>query len=946
MVKNLVAILLCFFLVSLTSCDDNPAAGSSEKFTVNYQTSWNAAYVRYCFKECASDSNWTTGQMTAGTDHWFSLSASGWNGSVEMIFNDGQGVFDTNSNQNYKTTLQNSWIQNGTIFDAKPGVHIDPITMVQWNGISTTVSATGTDLKTYNLTTTLKQRNGKFCEHKEDGKERSITEKSGDMILRTNNTLFDALFALSLEEVREDSVENIDDWGFNNGKDVPCSCFETGLEWHYVWTRDTAYAVDLGLAMVDPTRAKNSLNFKISDRKAKAGGGNKQIVQDTGTGGSWPISTDRVVWALGAYQTLKYLDGDERTAFLNDAYEAIKNTAENDRKHIYDESDGLYTGEESFLDWRENTYPVWTGGDTVHIGMSKTLSTNVLHYILLDIGSKLATEKGDTETAAKLAGWRDSLKTAISAQLFLSEDKLFAAMKTTYLNDAPIKKFDLLGQSLAILGGVTTLTQAQNSIANYPVTEAGPPVIWPQEPSTRIYHNRGIWPFVTAYAMRAALQVENAEAYNNALFSLVHGTAFNLSNMENLEYSTLSNCYYDDRQSATQGVQSGPVISSRRQLWSVGAYISLVVDGIFGQIASQTGITFEPKISKKVRNTLLAATSTITLKNIKYRGKIINISVTLPERSDTLVGFYVTNSVRLNGELKTGEITPGELKDDGNTLEIVMKEGSTTGTITLKDCSDEGNCFAPHAPVVDSVVPDNGTLSVSFSGTGNDSAYGINAVTYNIYRDGTQVATNATSPWRDPDSGDYDSVSHCYSVTALSAQGNESHIASPNCYWGENYNRIEKIDANGFDQAPDASDHGRAHFADWGYPDQELTVSSFSPQQTGTYLMQIEYSNSRPINTGITGCFKTVEIWDGGTLVAEDGAMMPHIGSDNWDTWKDSSFIKADLDSSKSYKIVIKDLFNMSYFDHFTIYTSGAGGGDDIYNRANIGGLKFLFKKK
>ena len=105
----------------------------------------------------------------------------------------------------------------------------------------------------------------------------------------------------------------------------------------YVWTRDTAYAVELGLALLDPVRAQNSLEFKLSPRHDET---DWQIVQDTGTGGSYPISTDRVVWAFGARRRLHFLDGGERAAFAAKAYEAMKNTAEHDRRVAFDPGDG------------------------------------------------------------------------------------------------------------------------------------------------------------------------------------------------------------------------------------------------------------------------------------------------------------------------------------------------------------------------------------------------------------------------------------------------------------------------------------------------------------------------------------------------------------------------------------------------------------------------------
>ena len=164
--------------------------------------------------------------------------------------------------------------------------------------------------------------------------------------------MLDALFALAITELGENKVTAISDYSMNGGSPIDCDCFETGANWHYVWTRDTAYAVHSAIAFLEPQKSKNSLKFKISERKSAVGGGNMQIVQDTGSGGSWPVSTDRVVWALGALETLKNLDGSDYTSFLAESYEAIKNTLEADRLYIYDEKDGLYRGEQSFLVWR------------------------------------------------------------------------------------------------------------------------------------------------------------------------------------------------------------------------------------------------------------------------------------------------------------------------------------------------------------------------------------------------------------------------------------------------------------------------------------------------------------------------------------------------------------------------------------------------------------------
>ncbi len=110
-----------------------------------------------------------------------------------------------------------------------------------------------------------------------------------------------------------------------------------------------------------------------------------------------------MVWALGAVATLAHLDGDARRAFRDRALDAMARVIERDRAVVFDPTDGLYTGEQSFLDWREQTYPGWTAQDVAHIAMSKSLSTNVLHRVLLDAAAALATERGEADARGALA---------------------------------------------------------------------------------------------------------------------------------------------------------------------------------------------------------------------------------------------------------------------------------------------------------------------------------------------------------------------------------------------------------------------------------------------------------------------------------------------------------------------------------------------------------------
>ncbi|MBK8015124.1 MAG: hypothetical protein IPK13_27735 [Deltaproteobacteria bacterium] len=103
-----------------------------------------------------------------------------------------------------------------------------------------------------------------------NGQERVLEERAGEPLLRSGHAMFDALYALALDEARQASVAEIRDDAFDHGRSLECpsgGCFETGALWRYVWTRDTAYATNLALALVDPVRAANSLLFKVSSRR-------------------------------------------------------------------------------------------------------------------------------------------------------------------------------------------------------------------------------------------------------------------------------------------------------------------------------------------------------------------------------------------------------------------------------------------------------------------------------------------------------------------------------------------------------------------------------------------------------------------------------------------------------------------------------------------------------
>jgi len=783
--------------------------------------------------------------------------------------------------------------------------------------------------RTYTLRTTADLRDDR------PDNPRIVAEQPGEPTVRSGHDLFDALHALALEEVRELSVESIRDFAFNDGAGVDCpdgGCFETGRLWNYVWTRDTAYAVDLGLAPMDPTRARNSLEFKLSERRE---GGDLQVVQDTGTGGSYPVSSDRVSWALGAWTLLQHLDGDERTAFRDRALEALRNTAEHDRAIVFDPRDGLYRGEQSFLDWREQTYPEWTAGDVVHIGMSKALGTNLLHLRALEVTAALAEEAGDDPS--RYAGWADDLRAAIRDVFWLEDEGLFSTYVTTELDPAPVRRYDLLSSAFAVLFGVATDAQAERILESYPHYGPGGVVVWPQQQLTRIYHNRGEWPFVTAYWLRAAKAADNDAVAERMVNALVRGAAINLSNMENFEAA--SGAAWVD-----EGDYSGPVVNSQRQLWSVAGYLSMVHHTVFGLEAEPDGLHVRPYVTAGMRSALFGGSDELVLNDYPYRGRRVTVVVHLPEAGGE--GRHVLESVALNGTPLDGDLLPEAMLLDDNRVDVTLGAASGGGALTEVDDADWQNVFGPRTPRITGASEAGGRVVLALDPNGEDTA----DVTWSIYRDGERIASDlpgTTTSFTDPSHDASSARSPCYTAElSFTSSGNHSQHAPPYCWWGAGAARIQTVGAASMSNVggTGVTNHGRFHYEGWGAIGHTLTAS-FTATQSGTHLVQATFGNGAgSVTTGITCGHKRVTVYDDeDTEVGGGYLVMPHLGE--WSRWADSSFVPVELEAGRTYRVVLSGdgtSVNMSAFSHFGAYTGGLGGSGGAYYDVNVAELKLL----
>ena len=398
-------------------------------------------------------------------------------------------------------------------------------------------------------------------------------------VFKGNSTLETALYNLAVDEM----VNNIEKDG----------TLRTGALWGGVWTRDVSYSAILSLSYMVPENVMTSLKVKIDEQG--------RIIQDTGTGGSWPCSSDRVIWAVAAWKV--YLaTGDMQ--WLRKAYSVVLKSLESDHHALYDSKTGLYRGESSFIDWRQQSYPLWM--QPADIYMSECLGTNVVYAKVFETVASMAGELGEKSVAKEYRGRAADLRKAINDNFWLSDKGYYGSF--LYGRNSLIQsgRSETLGESLAILWDVADSDRSEQIISSMPVSAWGPAIFWPQISSQPDYHNNATWPFVTSYYGMAAAKAGNQRALLHALGSNVRSAALYATNYENFTNST--------------GNPYTTRMNSHNMLWGLSGFMGLFHKVFFGMELTEDGMWFSPCVPESLEGER-------SLTGFPYRGMLLDIKV-------------------------------------------------------------------------------------------------------------------------------------------------------------------------------------------------------------------------------------------------------------------------------------------------------------------------------
>ncbi len=644
----------------------------------------------------------------------------------------------------------------------------------------------------------------------------------------SDQPIVDALYNLALEE----AMMNIE----------ADSTLRTGAKWGGVWTRDVSYSTLLAFAFHEPEVAKISLMKKV-----KRG----RIIQDTGSGGAWPVSSDRTTWSLAAWEIF-LVTGDQD--WLEQSYEIISNSLEDDYLTLKSPLTGMYRGESSFLDWREQTYPKWMSNTDIFV--SENLGTNAVHYrahIILAEMAKLLDEpyKVYLERA-------EEIRKGINTYLWMEKEGYYAQYLygRSYLSPSP--RFEALGESLAILFDVTDEEKAGSIISQSPLTAFGATCIFPQIPGIPSYHNNAIWPFVQSFWNLAAAKAANETVLTHGLAAVYRPAALFLTNYENFV--------------AGNGDFEGTEINSDRMLWSMAGNLAMVHRLFMGISFEVDGIHFDPVIPKEYGGRK-------TLSNFRYRDAILNITVN---------GYgNKISSIKSDGVTMTGNFLPAMISGTHN-IEIVM----------------ENNRFN-EAGI--NLVPNRFSLPnprVKLTGSVLEWDKVAGADSYRVICNGELIETTSDLNFKvDPDQYGQ------YQLAAVDETGTASFLSEPIRVDSENKEMIFEFEAYAVRSTRGYTNYSGSGFVEISQIENRKIVIPLEVEVAGTYKLDIRYSNG-------TGPWNTDNNCAGRSLSVNgkyEGVMVfPQRGSDEWSDWGFSNEIEVKLKKGQNEVLLSFEAWNMN----------------------------------
>lgn len=631
--------------------------------------------------------------------------------------------------------------------------------------------------------------------------------------LVTANRLHTAIYNMGLDEM-VNAVE-------------PDTTLRTGKEWAGVWTRDVSYSILLSMAYLQPQASMVSLRKKVDSLG--------RVIQDTGSGGAWPVSTDREIWCVAAYEVYKVTGDQDWLKFI---YPVAKRSLETDALTVYDAHTGLAKGETSFIDWREQSHPRWM--QCADIFNTETLSTSIVHSRAWQVLASMASLLGDKHTATEAQARASSIAEAINSHLWM-QDKGYYGMYL-YGRDHLIlnPRAETLGESLAIMWDIASGERAKCITEHNPTTPFGAAIFYPQIADMPAYHNNALWPWVGSWWALANAKAGNEQGVMQAIGAVFRPAALFCTNKENFNL--------DNGDIATE-------LNSSNMLWCLSGNLAITHKILFGIDYQQDALAFHPFVPR-------ALAGTRTLSNFKYRQATLDITV---EGSGNEI-----KSFKVNGKEQPALIPAKKAKGH---LKVEIKLAGND--IPALKVNNVRNAKAPLTPIT---WLEGSTLCW------NSIEYIDH---YIIIKDGKRIATTHSTTFDASLPGEYQ---------VIGVKGEESFASEPRSTRAfVNIPMPAEQTAIASKEAKNKPQDGVKGYTGAGFAETDKSTRLEIPvtvDQEGDYSITFRYANGNgPVNTRNRCTVRTlcIDQAKAGTIV------MPQRGEGNWDDWGMTNALHAHL---------------------------------------------------
>jgi len=352
----------------------------------------------------------------------------------------------------------------------------------------------------------------------------------------------------------------------------------------FLYTRDTAYSSWLGTAYILPGVVKSHLQYLRMLRREvglqvtklheipipgiptiETGMTGQEMVQKYNTN-CYTRRTDDIVWVLGLWEVYKSTRDEELLAYMLEEFDYFD---EHFYRYFFDETDGLYRGQATFIDVAGPCYPERGPGRSVTL---KALSTNCLYAGCFDILQKAAHLLGQTERAELMQKRHDALAEAIRDSFGPAGYPFYKFEDGTYSD-----RQETLGLAFLATFDILPPEECATLLSGYHDGDFGRPLVWPFYGSKQIYHDNSTWPFAdTIFALAEYRVGDKQDAIRKTTAKLCrHSLNGNFN--EVLEW------------------KSGRFVGCPSYIWSAASYLALVYRMIAGMDVNETGtVSFGP----------------------------------------------------------------------------------------------------------------------------------------------------------------------------------------------------------------------------------------------------------------------------------------------------------------------------------------------------------------